>query len=271
MELWKKIMIGVASLLVILGISGYCVYKYYIIPKHIEPMLHIASDALKDPSNQEALADLANELVEEGALNRSTAKEYIRKINKLHNTAGFEESDESALDAIQTDEDIHKHLDDEDENAAKRDNESMIVAYSSNSNIGIETIKSEDDYPDSEPASYHSYSDKQDYIEYNQSQDAIVKENEGSPLDDEQIDDNDAKKEKAKSLYNNIINAMNSNERSTFFSVMTKVSVEKLKTLYNSGGKNDIKTYLKETLDEQTYKTAVTIFYKYAHLLYEDK
>ena len=63
---------------------------------------------------------------------------------------------------------------------------------------------------------------------------------------------------------------MNSNERSTFFNVMTKVSVEQLKTLYNTGGKDDIKVYLKERLDEKTYKTAVSIFYKYAHLLYED-
>lgn len=264
MELWKRIIIGAGALLIILGISGYCVYKYYIIPNHIEPMLHIASDALKDPTNQAALSDLANELVEEGALSRSTAKEYIRKINKLHSTAGFEDNSENELDSILTEDDIQQHLDENSENSAKRDNESMIIAYSSNSNIGIETIKSEEDHPDSEPSSYHSYSDKQDYIKVNQSLDNMAYESSIEETEEENPED------KAKSLYNKIVNAMNSNERSTFFSVMTKVSVEQLRTLYNTGGKEDIKIYLKERLDDQTYKSAVTIFYKYAHLLYED-
>ena len=261
MELWKKILLVAGTLLIVLGISGYCVYKYYIIPNHIEPMLHLASDALKDPANQDALSELANELVNEGALSRSTAKEYIRRINKLHNTVGFEDNTGNTLDSILTDDDIQEHLDKDNKKSDKRDNESMIIAYSSNSNIGIETIKSDSDHPDSEPSSYHSYSDKQDYIKSNQSQDAAAYEASSK--------ENNNTDEKAKSLYNKIINSMNSNERSTFFNVMTKISVEHLKTLYNTGGKEDIKTYLKEKLDDKTYKNAVSIFYKYAYLLYE--
>lgn len=254
-----KILLSVTVLLVIAVIGGVCTYKYYVVPKHIEPMLQLASEALKDSETQLMLADFADELVEEGVLGNSTAKNYIRGINKQQLANRETSEEEDALDSILTEEDIQKHFDEEKENANKRDNESMIVAYSSNSYLGIESIKSDADSQDSEPSSYHTYSDKQEYVKDNQSADAKAQQTQTI-----------TQEEKNKSLYNKVINAMNTNERSTFFSVMTKVSIAEMRELYNSGSKEGIKTYLKEKLDKDTYKKSVSIFYKYAHLLYEE-
>ena len=254
-----KILLSASILLVIAAIGGVFTYKYYIVPKHIEPMLQLASEALKDSETQLMLADFADELVEEGVLGNSTAKNYIRKINKQQLANRETAEEEGALDSILTEEDIQKHFDEEKEKEAKRDNESMIVAYSSNSYLGIESIKSDADNQNSEPSSYHTYSDKQEYVKDNQSADAKAQQTQTL-----------TQEEKNKLLYNKIMNAMNTNERSTFFSVMTKTSIAEMRELYNSGNKESIKTYLKEKLDKDTYKKAVSVFYKYAHLLYEE-
>ena len=254
-----KILLSASILLVIAVIGGVCTYKYYIVPNHIEPMLQLASEALKDSETQLMLADFADELVEEGVLGNSTAKNYIRGINKQQLANRETAEEEGALDSILTEEDIQKHFDEEKEKEAKRDNESMIVAYSSNSYLGIESIKSDANTQNSEPSSYHTYSDKQEYVKDNQSADAKAQQTQTL-----------TQEEKNKTLYNKVINSMNTNERSTFFSVMTKVSIAEMRELYNSGNKESIKTYLKEKLDKDTNKKAVSIFYKYAHLLYEE-
>ncbi len=254
-----KILLSVTVLLVIAVIGGVCTYKYYIVPNHIEPMLQLASEALKDSETQLILADLADELVEEGVLGNSTAKNYIRRVNKQQLTNIETSQEEGALDSILTEEDIQRHFDEQKEKEDKRDDESMIVAYSSKSYLGIESIKSDADNEQSKPSSYHSYSDKQEYVKDNQSADAKAQQTQTL-----------TQEEKNKSLYNKVINAMNTNERSIFFSVMTKVSITEMRELYNSGSKQGIKTYLKEKLDGDTYKKSVSIFYKYAHLLYEE-
>lgn len=256
-----NILLSVTVLLVIAVIGGVCTYKYYIVPNHIEPMLQLASEALKDSETQLMLADFADELVEEGVLGNSTAKNYIRRVNKqqLANREISEDEEEGTLDSILTEEDIQNHLSEKKENDDKRDNESIIVAYSSNSYLGIESIKSDADNQDSKPSSYHTYSDKQEYVKDNQSADAKAEQTQTL-----------TQEEKNKTLYKKVINAMNTNERSTFLSVMTKVSIAEMRELYNSGSKEGIKTYLKEKLDGDTYKKSVSIFYKYAHLLYEE-
>lgn len=268
METWRKILIGITAFLAVIFITGFCIYNYYIIPTYIEPALQLASDALKDKEVQSLLADLADDLVDEGVLNQETAKNYIRQTNKQNRTSELIE-EENELETILTEEDIQEQFLDPESTAKPRDNESMIVAFSSNSNIGIETIKSEEDYSDKKTSSYHTYSDKQSYIAKNQDIDNNINTKENDTEKDSEFVDIDTDKNTATTLYNRVINAMAPQERTIFYTVLTKVSVADLRTLYSAGDKEGIKTHLKERLDNQTYKSAVSIFYKYAPLLYQ--
>ena len=268
METWRKILIGITAFLAVIFITGFCIYNYYIIPTYIEPALQLASDALKDKEVQSLLADLADDLVDEGVLNQETAKNYIRQTNKQNRTSELIE-EENELETILTEEDIQEQFLNPESTAKPRDNESMIVAFSSNSNIGIETIKSEEDYSDKKTSSYHTYSDKQSYIAKNQDIDNNINTKENDTEKDSEFVDIDTDKNTATTLYNRVINAMAPQERTIFYTVLTKVSVADLRTLYSAGDKEGIKTHLKERLDNQTYKSAVSIFYKYAPLLYQ--
>ena len=139
METWRKILIGITAFLAVIFIAGFCIYNYYIIPAYIEPALQLASDALKDKEVQSLLADLADDLVDEGVLNQETAKNYIRQTNKQNRTAEPIE-EENELETILTEEDIQEQFLDPESTAKPRDNESMIVAFSSNSNIGYLSV-----------------------------------------------------------------------------------------------------------------------------------
>lgn len=250
----NKMLIGIVAFLVVASIGGFCLYKYYIVPKHIEPMLELASEALKDGNTQLDLAEFADELVEDGIISKSIAKNYIRNINKYNISQSKPTEGDNQLDSILTEEDIKKHIDEKGEEPS---NESMVIAYSRNSNLGIETIRSDADVNNIDPSGYHSYSDKQSQIAENQAE-IFLPQEEVLP------------NEKPQSLYQKITKAMSADEKSIFFNVMRKVSVAELRTLYNSGDKEGIKEHLSSRLDSSTYKKAVSIFYKYAELLYED-
>lgn len=268
METWRKILIGIIAFLAVVFIGGFYIYNYYIIPTYIEPALQLASDALKDKEVQSLLAELADDLVDEGVLNQETAKNYIRQTNKQNRTSEPIE-EENELESILTEEDIQEQFLNPESTTKPRDTESMIVAFSSNSNIGIETIKSDEDQSEKKTSSYHTYSDKQAYIAKNQGIDHNIAAKKDEAKEDGEFVDIETDKNTATTLYNRVINAMAPQERTVFYTVLTKVSVAELRTLYSAGDKEGIKTHLKERLDTQIYKSAVSIFYKYAPLLYQ--
>lgn len=268
METWRKILIGIIAFLAVVFIGGFYIYNYYIIPTYIEPALQLASDALKDKEVQSLLAELADDLVDEGVLNQETAKNYIRQTKKQNRTSEPIE-EENELESILTEEDIQEQFLNPESTTKPRDTESMIVAFSSNSNIGIETIKSDEDQSEKKTSSYHTYSDKQAYIAKNQGIDHNIAAKKDEAKEDGEFVDIETDKNTATTLYNRVINAMAPQERTVFYTVLTKVSVAELRTLYSAGDKEGIKAHLKERLDPQIYKSAVSIFYKYAPLLYQ--
>lgn len=253
MKLWKKILIIVAAILIVLSAVGGCVYKFYIVPKYIEPALEFVSTALMNSEYQDALSDLANELVRDGILDEYTAKTYLRKSRKYTSigrneigSSNKEISDEELLDDILND--------DED----KRDEN--VLTGTSRTSIGIETVKSDADYPNEEHSGYHTYSEKQD---------AINKNKEDDYANTDVIEFTTDNTNTNQGLYNKIFSAMKPSERTVFLSVISQVDVTELISLYNMGDKAGVKEHLRSRLSDEQYQKAVDIFYKYAPLLYK--
>ncbi len=260
MKKWKKILVIVAAVLIVLSGVTTGVYKLYIVPKYIEPALEFVSSALMNSEYQDMLSELANRLVDDGILDEYTAKTYLRKSRK-YTTQGKRESLNSNKNNF-TGIDIDDILN-EDENGKRRDDNLLIGT--SRTRFGIEMIRSDEDYPDAEPSSYHSYSDKQTEINQNRENEDVYEntdENKGDVLTFE-------KDNSSNGLYSKIFKAMTQRERAIFLSVVSKIDVTEVISLYNMGDKTGIKEHLHSRLSDNQYKDAVDIFYKYAPLLYQ--
>ncbi len=260
MKQWKKILVIVAAALVVISGITAGVYNLYIVPKYIEPALEFVSSALMNSEYQDILSELANRLVDEGILDQYTAKTYLRKSRK-YTSEGKREASRSDKNDF-TDIDIDDILNEEEDSRKKDDN---IVIGTTRTSIGIEMVRSDNDYPDAEPSSYHSYSEKQSEINQNRENDDVA-ENLESNNEDVLTFEND---NTGNSLYNKIFKAMNQRERSTFLSVVSKIDITEVISLYNMGDRIGIKEHLQSRLSEDQYKEAIDIFYKYAPLLYQ--
>lgn len=262
MELWKKILIVVASVLLVFLSIAIGVYNFYIVPKYIEPALEFASSALMNPEYQDLLSELAGDLMDEGILDQYTAKTYLRKSRKYTSVGrNYASSNKNSFDDIDIDDIFNK---DEDEEEKKRDTNLLIGTK--RTSIGIEMIRSDNDFPDAEPSGYHSYSEKQDIIDQNKEADDITPDNEENNVGDELTFEDD---NSGNGLYSKIFKAMKQHERATFLSVISKVDITEIISLYNMGDKTGIKQHLQSRLSEEQYKEALDIFYRYAPLLYK--
>ena len=122
MENWKKILIGIAAGVIVLIIGGITIYNNYIVPKYIEPALELASEALNDVDVQQMLTEWADELVEDGVLEQSVAKNYVRQTKK-YNSDNSATIDDDELSEILNEEDLSKALDEENKKKNEKDNE----------------------------------------------------------------------------------------------------------------------------------------------------
>ncbi len=260
MKQWKKILVIVAAALVVLSAITASVYNLYIVPKYIEPALEFVSSALMNSEYQDILSELANRLVDEGILDQYTAKTYLRKSRK-YTSEGKRETARSNKDDF-TNIDIDDILNEDEDSIKKDDN---IVIGTTRTNIGIEMIRSDNDYPDAEPSSYHSYSEKQSEINQNKENDVVIDNSENNSEDVLTFEKDNA----GNGLYSKIFKAMNQHERSTFLSVVSKIDITEVISLYNMGDRIGIKEHLQSRLSEEQYKEAIDIFYKYAPLLYK--
>ncbi len=259
MEMWKKILIVVASVLLVFSGIAVGVYNFYIVPKYIEPALEFVSSALMDSEYQDLLSELASDLMDEGILDQYTAKTYLRKSRK-YTSAGKNNasSNKNSFDDIDIDDILN-----EDEDSKKKDDNLLIGTK--RTSIGIEMIRSDKDYPDAEPSGYHSYSEKQDIIDQNKEDDVAFDDSENIENDEIVFD----KDNSGNGLYSKIFKAMKQHERATFLSVISQIDLTEIISLYNMGDKTGIKQHLQSRLSEEQYKEALDIFYRYAPLLYK--
>lgn len=259
MDTWKKILIIIASAAAVLVLGGICIYKFFVVPKYIEPVIISASTALRDADVQEVMIDLAQDLNDKGVIDNSTLRNYMNQAKKYVNSQNqtdldFEEGDQDSISAgVEIDERID----------TAKDNDTTSVSTSTSS-LGIATIKvvgdTEQSNSSSVPKSEESYSQKFNISnEYADEEDDHDNSEESGMISDEE----------AKTIYNKIMAAMSSHEKNVFFSVIGKADTNKLMALYASSDKAEAKEYLMSILGEAEYEEALSIFYKYAPMLME--
>lgn len=257
----KKIIICAVAAIGVLSGGAYIVYSKYIVPKYIEPVLETTADMLKDSDIQEALSGFAEELVANGSLDKETLKAYEKNINKY--TKKNTSSGVSSSDA---------YSDSKSDNTQELKDETTTIISSASSELGIKTVNTD---PSVKGVAGQKMSDK--YRIKDEEDDAPPEDKtyQGSSASSDNSDsssnDKTSKEDKEAVLYKKIINAMTPHERSVFYSVMLKADETKLRSIYASpNARAEAKEYLSSILNESEYSEAVTIFFKYAHLLYEE-
>ncbi len=101
MKRWKKVLIIIFSIIIILLLGAYGTYKLYVEPKIVDPALLKLQEVLNDEDVQKAVDDFVNEMLESGYLEEADIPEYLeyRSELNLEQTPGGE-AQKSAQSAI---------------------------------------------------------------------------------------------------------------------------------------------------------------------------
>lgn len=271
MSLGKKILLIVGGVLIALIIAGLSIYNFIIVPKYIEPVLTSASELLKDSEIQETLTTLAEDLADQGVIDNTTLKNYMKKAKKyskntdIYSMQNTDEKDAAAQSGSRI-------------TTTGSGSKSSSVVSSTKSSLGITEVRSMDEEDDlKENAKINqSYSKKfsEDNIYSLEQADDEMEYSLDSAVTDEKAAELEVKEaigsSRASRLYDKIIKAMSAKERSVFFSVIGKADTNTLISLYQTSDRAGAKQYLQSILDNGEYSEAVEIFFKYAPLLLEE-
>lgn len=101
MKRWKKVLIIIFSIIIILLLGAYGTYKLYVEPEIVDPALMKLQEVLNDEDVQQAVDDFVNEMLESGYLEEADIPEYLeyRSELNLEQTPGGE-AQKSAQSAI---------------------------------------------------------------------------------------------------------------------------------------------------------------------------
>lgn len=273
MKRWKRILVLVVIVIMLLGAGGFSLYKFVIVPKYIEPVLVSMSTVMRDPDVQDTIIDIADKLSEENVIDENILKNYLRKAKR------YTTEERIAMSGTRT----SKSGNEEKSDTKTEDNENLTDAQYAKSVLGITDLKSNANTKDARVN--ESYSSK--YSAYNQEDDDILASEyeQNSEIDEIQREylETDSKAEamspevdkavsdtRAGILYDKIMKAMSASERAVFFSVAAKTDVNKMMQMYKTSDKSGAKQYLQSVLENDEYSDAVEIFFKYAPLLIEE-
>ena len=274
MKRWKRILVLVVIVIMLLGAGGFSLYKFVIVPKFIEPVRVSMSTVMRDPDVQDTIIDIADKLSEENVIDENILKNYLRKAKR------YTTEERIAMSGTRT----SKSGNEEKSDTKTEDSSKLTDAQYAKSVLGITDVKT--DASNTKDARVNeSYSSK--YSAYNQEDDDILASEyeQNSEIDEiqrEYLDDNSKadsispEVDKAVSdtragiLYDKIMKAMSASERAVFFSVVAKTDVNKMMQMYKTSDKSGAKQYLQSVLENDEYSDAVEIFFKYAPLLIEE-
>ncbi len=251
MKKWHIGLIVAAIAAVILGLTGTIVYKFYITPNYIEPIVEEISDYLKDEDVLEALYEEAVILHDEGVINDSTYSNFLRVYNERHR------DDEEYARRILQEKNSEKNLESEN------NNNSVSARYASNK-VGVEIIKVKDG---SGGKADVRYSDERttDRI---QVEDVIEAEKILEDVEKTETEEATSTPKTIKSVYEKLRANMESSEFSTFTKLMSKLDIDTLKTYITD--KEGLKVYLHKQLSDDEYREAVRLAYKYVYILLDE-
>lgn len=252
MKKWQIIIISVVCAVAALIIGGVSFYRYYIVPKYLEPVVNKVSEYLSDDEVLEDLYSQAERLHEDGILDDETYVDFIQAYKK-HNISN-EDVARSILESKEN----------EDEKTSSGES-SITTRYASNK-VGVEIIKTNDGEEAGKSSIRYSSERTSDRIKAEDIVEAekIISEEDAQPTI--------SPEKEVISAYEKLKSNMTSDEFSLFVSIMNKLDIPTLNSFVSESGidKPGLKEYLHNNLTDSEYSQIVSLGYKYAYVFIDD-
>lgn len=240
---------AIASLLTVavLVISGVLVYRYYITPKYIEPIVEEIGEYVKQDRILDELYEEAADLHENGVIEDTTYSNFVRAYNK------YKRDDLEYAKQV-----LEEH---ESEDTLDTKKNSLSTKYASYK-VGVETIQVNDTEENGKADVQYSDERTSDRIKAEDVVEAekIIEEAENEPTATPDI---------VKSAYEKLRANMTSEEFSTFTTIMKKLDIEEMK-MYLSD-KAALKEYMHKHLTDEEYSSIVNLGYKYVYVFIDEE
>ncbi len=247
MKKWQVVLLIVVLSVSVLGVSGVLIYRYYFVPRFVEPIVDEIGEYVNSEEVLDELYEEALRLHGEGDMDDNIYSSFIRayKQHKRNNV----DSAKEILAEYQA------------EDTLDRTNNAKSTKYASYK-VGVETIQVNE--TESNGKSEVNYSDERtsDRIKAEdvvQAEKIIEKAENSEPT---QTPDD------VRSAFDKLRANMSSQEFSTFTQIMRKLDINTLKQ--NIFDKQSLKAYLHQQLTDEEYKNCVNLGYKYVYLFIEN-
>ena len=252
MKRWQKTAVIAVLIAILLAVGGILFYRFYIVPKYLEPIAEKFSEYVQDDKVLDSLYADAKELHDEGILTDSVYTNFVDAYTK-------HTRDDLAY--------AHSIL---DEQEAKESEDSSIgkslsARYASN-RVGVEIIQVNDGDDGGKASS--SYSDArtsdrrraEDIVEAEK----IIAEAESAETATEKPELDE------KYAYEKLKANMTASEFTTLTSIIAKLDRGMLKSFMTNADKEGLKEYLHSKLNDSDYKSIVNLGYKYVYLFIDE-
>lgn len=254
MKKWQIFAVAALAVVIALVAGGSALYKYYIVPTYLEPVVNQISEYLQDDDVIEELYDHALRLHDEGVMDDETYDEFITAYrSRMKNDEDRKEDEARAL----------LESTDSPEGQVTSEKSSLSAKYAS-SKVGVELVQTNDGYSSGSSSKRYSTERTSDRIK---AEDIVEAEKIIAGGDEEAEKEENTEEDMIKSAYAKLKENMTSGEYSDFISIMGKLDIDTLKSYVSD--KEGLKTYLKSRLSEEEYKRIVNLGYKYMNLFIE--
>lgn len=96
MKRWKIVLIAAIPTLALLIGGGVCVFRFFIVPRYVEPLLETAATILESEEVQKEISELARDFADQGLLDDELLKQYLALYDKTNPVKNTDTSNEQA-------------------------------------------------------------------------------------------------------------------------------------------------------------------------------
>lgn len=245
MKKWQFISIISVLTVAVAVLSGILIYRYYITPKYIEPIVETIGEYVKQDRILDGLYQEASKLYDEGVLEDETYSDFLRAYKS------YKRNDLEYAKKVLEENKAEDTLD-----SKKNSKSTRYASYK----VGVETIKVNDSDENGKADVQYSDERTSDRIKAEDVVEAekIIEDSEKEPTPTPDI---------VASAYEKLRNKMTTEEFSSFTKIMRKLDISVLKTYISD--KEGLKAYLHSMLTDEEYSKIVNLGYKYVYVFME--
>lgn len=230
----------------VIAVGGVLVYKYYLTPKYIEPMVEELGEYVKQDDILDELYYEASDLYESGVLEDETYSKFVRAYNDYKR------------DDVEYAKSVLSELENED--TLDSQSNSLSTKYASYK-VGVEIIQVNDGESDGKADVEYSDERTSDRIK---AEDVVEAE---KIIEEAENHEPTQTPDMVQSAYSKLRSRMTSDEFSSFTTIMKKLDIGVLKQYVSD--KEGLKEYLHSRLSDDEYSTIVNLGYKYVNVFIE--